>query len=186
MSPAARYAWIFAATAIFAKLGVYALHLQYDNRADFGIIAVNLLCVLLAVFFGMRGESLLAKEKTGFVFNVKSGVKSAALFSLALAVFLFIYYKYVDPGYLETKITEWTHAAEQLDVSAADSSVVQSGSSREAMIAKQVQTARTVFSPFYHATFSLLGLMLVGGLYAFLIAWLQKLVYRKNLPPPPV
>jgi len=181
MRPAIKYACLFATVSILTKLVIFYRHLQFNSTADVVLVSSYLLFVLLSVFFGMRGEAILLKVKPSFLINVKSGMKSAAVYALIMAVFLFIYYKFIDTEYFSKRIADNINTLKSIDISLADSTNNKLGLiNRDAMIENQINTAKMVFSPFYNSTFSLLGFLITGGIYSFLIALMQKLIFGKQ------
>jgi len=103
-------------------------------------------------------------------------MKSAAVYALIMAVFLFVYYKFIDTEYFSKRIADNINTLKSIDISLADSTNNKLGLiNRDAMIENQINTAKMVFSPFYNSTFSLLGFLITGGIYSFLIALMQNL-----------
>lgn len=100
-----KIALLFAFSWILLKYLFYTLHFFQDDILIPGLI--NNLFLILAIALGLYYE----KKKEGFgkgtaFSDLKAAVTSGMIYTLLIAGFIFVYYQYIQPEFIETRIEE--------------------------------------------------------------------------------
>jgi hypothetical protein len=148
------------AASLFLKFLVYLNHWQLTSYERYTMFA-NIFIMLTGVFFAIRHYKLSRSgEISSFADDFKAGMRVAALYTLAMTAFVFIYYNYIDPNYFPEKLNTQLQLAE---ASGLDTRQVE-------------QTGSVVLTPFFQSTVTLIGFMIMGMIYSALIAFLVRKV----------
>ena len=147
--------------AIVAKLGIFLMNVPQEKMAMYTIF-VNLLIVLIGSFFIVRYYKMQHPE-ADVKSQVKAGMKGTTIFAVFMSLFVHVYYNYIDTHYFPDMIESRVELAEQERVNNPDIDVQQVR-----------QMGEQMFNPTTHATITLFGLTLVGGVYTFLVVLLMR------------
>ncbi|PCJ86992.1 MAG: hypothetical protein COA57_05290 [Flavobacteriales bacterium] len=175
-----KFALVFASLSILLKLGLFTANILPKSDGTFYLIAVNLMFILLAVFFSINKARVKLNGMPRSVASyAKEGMKSAAVFALTMALFGYIYYQYIDADYLPNMIEQRIAAAENADFEQLQKDNLQfSKITKEEFIHAQKEQAQTILSPFSQGTFTLFGYLLIGVVYSLLTAFLMRKVLK--------
>jgi len=146
------------AISILLKLSIYFNSLQFTSYETVAIFA-NLLVLMSGVFFGIRLFKSQQKEATKYVEDFKAGMRVAAVYALLFAIFLYVYYAYIDPSYFEIKLLK------QLELAQNQGNVD---------LTKAKEMGEFILSPYFQSTISLLGFLILGSFYAGIISFLMR------------
>lgn len=146
--------------SIVLKLFVFLTSNQFT---DVGQIAVfgNIFFLLTGIFLGIRlfKKAQLQKTKgSTFIDDFKAGMKVAALYSVLMAGFVFVYYSFIDPSYFDIKLAKQIEVAQSQDMN----------------IEQVKATGEFILTPFFQTTITLIGFILLGSFYASILAFLMR------------
>lgn len=146
--------------SIVLKLFVFITSNQFT---DIGQVAVfgNIFFLLTGIFLGIRlfKKTQLSKETaSSFIDDFKAGMKVAALYSVMMAAFVYIYYSFIDISYFDIKLAKQIEMAQEQN-----------------MNLEQIKTTgEMVLSPFFQTTITLIGFILLGSFYSSILAFLMR------------
>lgn len=159
---------LFAFSSVVYKIVLFAFDLQLTSLRNSDTLFNILLC-LLSVFFGIF---FFLKENIAgntFVDVFKVGLRSAVLFSLLIASFNFMYYRYIDPYFLNTMILD---NARELVIQGAD----------KEKIIEYVAGAKLFLTPYNTAFLTFFIYLITGLLYSlFVTLMFAKIPYLQRL-----
>ncbi|MEQ9064267.1 MAG: DUF4199 domain-containing protein [Vicingaceae bacterium] len=151
--------------AVAAKLLLFLIGLPQQEMAIYTMF-INLLVILVGSFFTVRGYRLATPGST-LKSEFKAGMRSVAIFSLLLSVFVLVYYNYIDTHYFEFMIDDRMALAEKELINNPDINL------------EQVRkTGEMLFTPRVHATITLFGLTAAGAVYTLLLVVLTRKVLK--------
>lgn len=152
--------------AVLTALAVITLRLilYYSGSAPAGtdFLIVHFLALVTVVFF-MDHRLLGADRRTPFPTLMREGFKSAAVYALLIAVFIWFYFTSVDEHHFTQRVNDMVAKA------------VASGQSEQAIRPKLEQ----FFTPFNYTTITFFALLISGAINALLIAILHHKVLRR-------
>jgi len=123
---------------------------------------VHFLAIVTLVFF--TGQRLLSADRAApFPNMMRDGFKNAAVYALIYTVFIFVYYKLVEPHYFVERINGLVEAG------------VESGNPEDVIRPRMEQ----FFTPFNYASMTFFTLLAVGAFNAITIGLLHHKVLRK-------
>tara|TARA_B110000046_G_scaffold28052_1_gene28860 strand:+ start:178174 stop:178677 length:504 start_codon:yes stop_codon:yes gene_type:complete len=149
--------------SIFMKMAVFAGNWQfsgYERIYFFG----NLFVIMIGVFLGIRLFKALSHEKTGFMADVKAGIKVAGMYAVLMSLFVYLYYSVIDQSYFPLKIEEQMRLLEESGRATGDDLV------------KSRETAEFILAPYFQSTFTLILYLLLGTFYSALITFFVRKV----------
>ncbi len=181
MKATTKYALVFASLWIILKIVLFQLQLGQDSFI-IGIFA-NLLFILLAIFLSLIELGKQRNQPVSFLTDVKASAQSAMVYAVVIAAFIFVYNSYIDPGFGEArvasiiefemaKVEDWDNIKSTLPADFQNMT-------KEEYAAKTREHFEKQYAPIRQATMSLLGLVVTGLLYAFLITFLYRKVWSK-------
>ena len=154
---------ILAALAAFAVI-VLRLFLYYTGHPPEGIDFLIVHCLALATLVFFTDHRLLTTDRTaGFPLLMREGFKSAAVYALIIAVFIWIYYATVEHTY-------FTHR-----VNAMVAKGMAEGQP-ENVIRPRLEK---FFTPFNYTSITFFGLLIAGGFNALMLGMLHHKVLRR-------
>jgi hypothetical protein len=173
---------IFALLWIILKLALFLMKL--DFRWELGII-LNLMMLPVVIYFGIR--LFRKRQKPGqtavFIEDLKAAMRPAALYSLIIGLFLFIYYAKIDDIFISDLRNDRIEILQDAIDDAGGWKEYKQRSeemvsyTEEEYLDKVSENINMIISPFSAATASLIGLMLLSFLYSLLFT----IFYRKVL-----
>lgn len=184
MKPALKSALFFAALWMVLKLVFLQFKLFQDTIFVPGLL--NNLFLLCAIVVGLY----LQKKKEGFGYgtafsDIKNGMVAAAPYALLVSVFMFFYYKDINPGYSKQMLEE------RMDIVYAamerqtyiDSLILQNQDfnvmTKDEIYNQIKNETASAYAPSSMLTISLLGLLILGLTYAiFLTVIFRKILFR--------
>ena len=149
--------------SIFMKMAVFAANWQftgYERIYFFG----NLFVIMIGVFLGIRLFKALSPEKTGFMADVKAGIKVAGMYAVLMSLFVYLYYSFIDPSYFPLKIEEQMRLLEE------------SGRASGNELVKSRETAQFILAPYFQSTVTLILYLLLGTFYSSIITFFVRKV----------
>lgn len=155
--------------AFLTTIAVIGLRLLlfYMGRPPEGtdFMLVHFLAIITLVFFtGQR--ALSADSRTPFPDIMRDGFRNAAVYALLFGVFIFIYYKVVEPMYFADKINVLVNAG------IADGQP-------EDVIRPRIEQ---FFTPFNYASMTFFALLAFGGFNALVIGLIHHKLLRRFRP----
>jgi hypothetical protein len=154
------YALAAAGSSIALKLFLFFLNLQHAPIERYATFAAFLF-LLLAVFFGIK-KARVTEGNNGIKNDFRKGTSIALLNAIALSVFSYIYYVWIDSGYFDAKIT---HTIQLMKVNEF---------TREQVIEYYMNARLFFFAPDKIAFFTFFGYLLTGMIYSFVSALLLR------------
>lgn len=182
MNHAVKTAFNFALAYVLVELVMVAAGYHLDERARFAGFAANTLFLLLAVFFSIRKETSLRKgAPTSFLVDIKTGLKAAGIYAVSISIFVYLYYNVIVPDYTEAKIETIRLTAEAHDFAELQQIAPEEygGMSHEEFIDLMVENARFWLNPTKVVPITLLGLMMTGFVYTFILTAINRKVLNK-------
>lgn len=126
---------------------------------------IYLLMSVLGSYMGIRQQRMLSDEDFTFVMDLKAGMRVAGFYGLLVAVFVFIYYSWINPYYFEQLLA--TRADEMARVYA------ENGIPQEE-ITKHIEQFKSFnaqfMSPLPWANMTLFALVFLGAFYSSILA----------------
>lgn len=153
------------AASVFMKMIVYTMNWQQTNYEKVYFF-MNVFILMTGIFFGIRNFKKMETVKTNFMEDLKAGMKVAAMYAIFLSLFMFFYYKIIDPTYFALRLEEQLNAARESNLSA--------GISEQINIEQVRQTGEFVLSAFFQSTITLIGFIILGSFYSSLIAFFLR------------
>lgn len=162
-----------SAGAILAKLVLFQFNAEYQYT-----VYSNILFLLVAIFFGIRQGMIENNGNTTYLNDVKSGARTAAVFAVIIALFAYVYYSNINPEFLQAKIDERMVLVEnitpqEIETLQAEGKIAQ-GLTKEDLINKELENTQNFYSPFFYATLSLIGYLLVGIVYSLFLGLILR------------
>lgn len=186
MKPTVKYGIMFAFVWIIAKLIFLQLGLT-SEKYYFLTACLNILGLLLAIIFGLRAVMKSeSNAESNALQDIKNAMTSAIIYSVIVALFMYIYYSAIDNSFFEQKIAEVE--AQLMDVISDPQKLKelkQSNESFEVMTAqeiydKQMENPKLFFSPKFVTTLSLLGMIFLSTMYSLLVTIIfRRLIFRR-------
>ncbi|MEZ4739288.1 MAG: hypothetical protein R2818_07990 [Flavobacteriales bacterium] len=125
---------------------------------------VHFLALVTIIFF--TGQSMLrADKRTPFPDLLRDGFRNGAVYALLFGLFIFTYYKVIEPNYF----------AHRIDLLVAAG---QAAGNPEEIIRPRMEK---FFTPFNYASMTFFALLLVGAFNAMLLGLLHHKVLRRYL-----
>ena len=149
--------------SIFMKMTIFAANLQftgYERIYFFG----NLFVIMIGVFLGIRLFKNISPDKTGFLADVKAGIKVAGMYAVLMSLFVYLYYSFIDSSYFPLKIEEQMRLLEE------------SGRATGDELVKSRETAQFILAPYFQSTVTLILYLLLGTFYSSLITFFVRKV----------
>lgn len=142
--------------SILLKMSIYFSGSQFSTFGRFGIFG-NIFFLLTGIFLGIRLFKKI-NSKTKFIEDFKAGMRIAAYYAIFMALFVYVYYKFIDPGYFSIRLSN------QLELAA-----------EQGMNLEQVKkTGEFFLNPFFQTTITLMGFLLLGSFYAAMLSFLMR------------
>ena len=182
MKPALKSALFFASTWIIIKLLFYTFDAFQADIFFSGLL--NNFLLLGAIAVGLY----LEKKKEGFgkgtaLSDIKNGMIAGAPYTLIVSVFMFFYYRDINPDFTANRLNERMDMIYQSmeRPSYVDSLKIQNQDfnvmSNEEIYTQIRQETASAYSPKSLLTLSLLGLIVLGFTYAIFVT----IIFRKIL-----
>lgn len=158
-------------------------NIEYKHVISF---AVSTLILLLIIAFVILKEFNVAKKTSpSFIFDLKNGIQTAAIFALIIASFSFIYYKWID-DYASVKKDQLLEMVmdEKSMLELANQQIKNNpdfyyGKSPEDLIDMQQENIIANLNPNIIFPFTLFTQLLMGMVFAFVLTALNRLVLSK-------
>ena len=164
--------------AIYITLLLIVIRLLLDTIgiSDYTRLFPVTLGVLVAAYLGLRAQRLEFIESTieklsdlTFIMEVRSAMRPAAIITLLYSLFIYIFYQFINPSIFPKMVAERKAEYEaQFELN-----------NIPAEQAEQVLTnfetfTSFVFAPINWATFTLFGLIIMTGIYGFILTLIAR------------
>jgi hypothetical protein len=180
-----KYGLFFFTIYGILKLLLFQFGLSYEYYS-FGVF-VNMLFLLLAIFLNLntRKKELATKGEYSNLFDdIKTAMRSGAIYALLVACFSWLYYAHIDTAFLEERITERITNAEAFDFENISRESNPHGKTKEEFLADELEFSQFIFSPSTQFTFTLIGLIALAFIYSILMsAFYRKVLVKFNRKP---
>ena len=185
MKPALKSALFFASTWIIIKLLFFQFNLFQDEIFFPGLL--NNFFLLSAISVGLY----LQKKKEGFGYgnalsDIKNAMVAGAPYTLIVSVFMFFYYRDINPDFTESKLNERMEMiysnmerdtyVDSLRVQNQDFNVL----SKEEIYTQIKTETKSAYAPSSLLTLSLLGLIILGFTYAIFVTIIFRRILLKD------
>jgi hypothetical protein len=186
MSRAVSTGLFFAALFAILKCAFFLAEKQESWYTLIPIINIGL--VMFACGIGMW----LTRDSKGnlpvsALERIRAGMRSGMVYAALTAVFVFFYYKSIDPMFTYHRVQERVRAAEQVDFKTeiqAKNPEKYGNKSRNDFIQDEKEQAELWYSPFMNATLTLTGLMICSLFYSIVLSFFFKFMHsRQQLKP---
>ena len=171
---------------IAIELGVYFTGWNHHPMKHLIAFATSSLILLISVTFSIvMGYQSVKHTFPSFILDLKNGIQTAAIYALIVAIFSFVYYKWID-DYAQVKKQQLLEMAmdekamkkiakEQIENNPA----YYDGKSPEDLIDMQQENISANMSAGVIFPFTLFTQLLLGMIYTFLIMALNRLLLSK-------
>lgn len=171
---------------ILVELVIYFIGWNHHPLKHLIAFATSSLILLISITFSIvKGYQAAKHTSPSFILDLKNGIQTAALFSLFVALFSFVYYKWVD-DYAEIKKQQLIEMVmdEQAMKNLANQQIENNpayydGKSAEDLIDMQQENINANMNPSVIFPFILFTQLLLGMIYTFLIMALNRLLLAK-------
>jgi hypothetical protein len=164
--------WIGVAAALvgfFTKLFLFQV-VELEQEARNYSIMFYLLLILVAVYLAMHFGAV-KKAQISFIMLFRAGLKASVLFAFTLGLSTMIYYKKVNPEYMQHKIAERVQMAEEADLEElipADNPMRKL--TKEQFVENERVMSETIFNPFNYSSVTIMLFILIGLLYSIIFS----------------
>ena len=162
---------------IFQFIKLYSIDLKDEHLLI--ELAVYSLVLLISISYSILIQFRRVKHTSpSFIFDLKNGIKTAALFTLIIAPFSYTYFKWINPEFLENKIEKaeslkgsmYKVAEEQKNINPE----LYYNKSAEDLSEMQEDNYKDTFTPYKAFIMLLLGTIMLGIIYSFFITGLNR------------
>lgn len=170
-----KYSGIYLAI-IYIIIRIVAFYMGVPDEDYRYFVSVNLLFIVLAIAAAMYHNFRGSNEKVQFPDEMKVAMRAVSAYAIILTIFVFVFYKWIDPGFEQRKIDVFQYELEQTDYSLLpdmENPLIVLGLSKEEFIEREVEKAGKFLSPFAQSTLTLVGIMVVGIVYSLLMVFLR-------------
>lgn len=177
---------LFATIYMLAEIILLFLNKNRSQEVTVFSFAFSTLCLLLAVAISVLVN--FNRNKQGglsMLEDIKSGLKTSAVYALTIAAFITFYYVFLDPGYTEYRKKEYiermqdAQALEELEDKMAANPHYFDGKSSSDIQEMNMDGVNYILDPKKAFPITLFSLLMLGMVYSFLIMALNRLVLAK-------
>jgi hypothetical protein len=164
-----KFAFIFSASAILIRLALYFTNYNSETMTKqvmFMHMLFVVLAVLLSILFPNRDDSKLSTSP--LFTNIKNGLRGGVLYAVITAVFVFLFYKYIDPEFFYAR----RDAIMEVQSQAMDD---------PEMIAARVDKIKTSFTLFNYTTVTLVGFTSMALFTSIILGGIMHVMKKKML-----
>jgi hypothetical protein len=140
------------------------------------VVFQNILCIIIAMVFTLRGTFKEKGPSKGYVEDVKIAMRGAALYVILASAFAYFFYSAIDHDYMHRNVE-----AQMVRVRAVNFDSLQKANpdrlaalSRDSFVEKEQEYAEMIYSAFFSTTVMLVGSLLLSFFYSLVIAWVWK------------
>lgn len=173
MKPTVKFAVIFFLVYVILKmvLKIAGLGLELYNLVIFG----NMFLIMLAMFLALNVVQKARTEPVSFIADVKTCLQTGMLFAVMATAFIFIYYSYIDPDFLERR----TDAQLEVLAELTPESDVPAGMTVHEFIQKKKEEVGMAYNATYYSAMSLAAFTFINFVYAFFLTFLNRKVFSR-------
>lgn len=149
-----------------------------------GSILVNIFLLLLAVSVSLYAYKARQKEESNALLDIKTGLRAGLPYTVLVAAFLYAFYSWINPEYLEHQISEASVMVDQLMSDPEELARMKEQNpdfevkSDEAIRKDLMKGPESMFSPGATSTLGLLGMLLLATLYSILCTVILRTVWK--------
>ncbi len=156
MKTTLKYALFISSASIIWKLSLFIAKAQDTLLGKYYLFAYFLF-ILLGILFGIKSHQKNNPEGTSLGSKIKSGMKITSLNALFYSAFIFVYYKWIDLSFFNSKIEK-------------DLLLMKSRNNTATEIEQYLNTTKILYSPSSLFQATLFGFILIGALYSIFCA----------------
>ncbi len=163
----------FAVIALTIKIVLYAMGIQH-GAMETGIRYIYMLLILMAVFFGVRSNKIAAEKQTTFGEDFRAGARTASFFAILTALITYVYYAKIDSEFfnvMKEPLMEELQVKFKAELEITEAKKVKV---LKENITNQIYSINTMLSPYFHAMWTMFGLVFLGLFNAGVFALLMK------------
>jgi len=164
--------------AIYITLILIVIRLLLDTIgiSDYTRLFPVTLGILVAAYLGLRAQRLEFIESNieelsdlTFIMEIRSAMRPAAITSLLYSVFMYVFYQFINPSLFPKMVAE-RKAEYEVQFELNNISAEQA----DQVLANFETFTSFVFAPVNWATFTLFGLIIMTGVYGFLLTLIAR------------
>lgn len=157
-------ALVFLLISILWKFTVYTM--DWGNEYNFFLA---LLLIIIASFLGIYLQRKATQERLSFVMELKAALQPTALYILFYSIFLFVYYKFINPTYLPNLHTEMINARVE------EAKGLEYTTEQIQQMVDGLESAGVIYDPFLWSSITLFLLIFVGFIYSALLTLILRI-----------
>ena len=162
-------------------------NLSHHNYAHIVAFGLNSLILLAVVTITVLTEYNKIKfTNPTLIHDIKNGIQATVIYALTIAIFIFCYYKWIDPEYPEIKkqqLMELTMNEKEMQKIANDeisnNPEFYDGKSAEDLIEMQQQNISETMEPSKVFPITLFSLILLGVFFTFFVTAFNRLILSR-------
>ncbi len=150
------------------------------------LIMINILFILLSIAIGLYLKKRKQTEETNLLSDIKDGMSAGIPYAILVSAFLYFFYAKINPEFNEHHAAEYVMNIKKNIEDPENLERMRSGNadyemlSKEEILAKENEKAKTLYTAGNTTTVSLLSMVLLTTLYSILIAIVYKrLLFRR-------
>lgn len=151
-------------------------NLQYSDKSSFLSYAASSGALMFGVALTLYAS---VKENPGesFITDIKSGLRTAGIYAVLVAIFIVVYHMFLVPDYADIRIEMVKETAMNTPLDVIQKN--HAGLTKEDFVSMQVDNASSWLTPKKVFPMVLLGLTLLGFVYTFVFtAIFRKILFR--------
>lgn len=148
------------------------MHTGYGLELYNVVIFANMFFILLAMFLALNEVQKARTEPASFVSDIKTCLQTGMLFAVLATIFIFVYYSYLDPTFLERRIDAQMEVLAEL----TPESEVPEGMTVHEFLEKKKEEVAMAYSAGSYSLMSLAALTFLNFIYAFFLTFLNRKV----------
>ncbi len=144
-------------------------------------VMLNILCMLLAISFGLYFQKLRNIEATSILKDIKDGMTAGVPYAIIVSVFIFFYYNTIDPDFNKHQIAEAEMGIKKLLDNPDELKALRAANGEFEVMTKEeiynsmIQGPRNFYNPKSTAIVSMLALLMLATLNSIFVT----IIYRK-------
>ncbi len=174
----------FGALWAVIKLGMFL----YDPSMEIKpAILINIFLLLCAIVFGLLDLKRKETEESNALNDIKNGLKAGVPYTTLVAVFIYIFYAFINPDYNKHQIAEAEATMQKMLNNPADLKKIRESNesfeikSKEEIFKEMQKGPQSFFNAGSTTTLSLLAMLILATLYSILVAILLRRVFPLKL-----
>ena len=147
-------------------------------------IFTNILLLMLAVAGALYFHKSKQTEDSNALLDIKTGLRAGLPYTVIVAFFLYAFYAWINPGYLEHEMAEASVIVDQMLSNPEEVARLKDQNpdfevmTEDAMRTQLMKGPESMFTPGATSTLALLGMLLLSTLYSILCTVILRSVWK--------